>query len=174
MTDESTRDRFAQLSNQSRRRILKAIGLGATSFGIGSAEATTGPANSEDPGDYDRRMYPGERAIGYNIALTNNTAGVRTVSLQIQRQTSGKTNPIIFEQSYRIPGPDDGDTFPNVLRKSNHLSFGKPGYFLASVETDRGRSAEYEFRQPTGEVRPNELISVRLMDEELRLTYQRA
>jgi hypothetical protein len=174
MTDDSTHNWFAQLSKQTRRRLLKSIGVGAISSGFMNTQAAATPTGSDDSIDYDEQMYPGRRDLGYNIALTNTTGGERTATVRIRRQTPGDTNPVIYEQSYDIPAPVDGDAFPNVIRDSDPVSLGVPGHFRVSVETDRGRTADTTFYQPTGRVEANESISIRVTDDEIRLNFYRA
>lgn len=174
MTDIPNREMLAKLPDQTRRRILKSISVGVTGVGFASAGAAAATGEEERASDYGERMYPGRRDVGNNIALTNNTDGEQTVTVRVRRQTSGGDNSIVFEKSYRIPGPDESDEFPNVVRDSEAITLGTPGYFRAAVETDHGRSATTEFHQPTGRIRSHESLSIRLKPNDLHVDFRKA
>ncbi|MFB6193605.1 MAG: hypothetical protein ABEI75_00945 [Halobaculum sp.] len=169
MTDPTKRDLLSQVTGETRRTVLRSIGVGV---GIG---ATVGTTSADTPDSYDQRTIPGQRDVGKNVSVTNDTADERTAIVRVRRQIPGKTNPTVFEREYTVPAPsDDPDRFPNVVHDDGPVQFGTPGEFVVEVTTDTGRTERVSFFNGTGRIDRNEAISVQLSERRLRLDVRRA
>lgn len=174
MDEITKRDLLSKVNTQTRRRVIRSIGVGLTGIGAG-VTGVSARSNEGSSDDYDRRMVPGNRDLGKNVAITNDVPAGRTVTLRIRRRTPGRTDPVLVEREYTVPAPSaSSDEFPNVVHDSTAVDLGSPGEFVAEVETDAGRRASVDFRNGAGRIKANQSISIGISPADLEIDTTQA
>lgn len=158
------------MTEKSRRDILKYTGSSIVAPSL-LAQSTAAKTPS---GDF--RRTPGQHALPGNIHIVNNSQNAREVTVTINRVTPGEQNPVVDKFEYVIDGRNGKgteDSASNILVDDTPIKMSTPGVFEVNVETDDGRTASYEFPNPTGRLRENERLNIRLVWGSLRVTRQR-
>ncbi|NEU55474.1 hypothetical protein [Halorussus sp. MSC15.2] len=158
------------MTEKSRRDILKYTGSSIVAPSL-LAQSTSAKTTSDD-----FRKTPGQHTLPGNIHLVNNSQNTREVTVTINRVTPGKQNPVVDEFKYVIDGQNgkvNKDSASNILVDDTPIKMSTPGIFEVNVETDDGRTESYEFTNPTGRMRENERLNIRLVWGSLRITRQR-